>query len=95
MLLVSEIPCEDHKNECFINLYLRNAKMRKKLLVVLAVALLAGVVLSTASAGNGPGPCTCETSVDIDPVDGFCDICGGCIPDCDGPKGPSGPKGDG
>ena len=75
--------------------------MRKKILFVLTVALLAGVVLSTASAGNGkgpgdgsgPGPCTCEISVDSEP-DGFCDICGGCIPepDGDGPKGPNGPN---
>ena len=68
--------------------------MRKKLSFALAVALLAGVVLSTASAGSGPGPCTCEISVDIEPVDGFCDICGGCIPepDGDGPNGPNGPN---
>ncbi len=76
--------------------------MRKKLLFVLAVVLLAGVVLSTASAGNGKGPgdgsglgpCTCEISEDINPEDGICDICGGCIPEGDGPNGPNG-DGDG
>ena len=76
--------------------------MRKKLWFVLAVALLAGMVLSTASAGNGPGdgsglgPCTCEISEDAD-LDGICDICGCCIPEPegDGPNGPNGPNSDG
>jgi len=72
--------------------------MRKNVLYVTAVVIAAGFFVSLAMAGNGNGPgdgtgvgpCVCETSLDIDPADGICDICGGCIPEGDGPKGPNG-----
>ena len=60
-----------------------------------AMALVAGSALLAAGGDGpiGPGPCTCEGEpVDAD-EDGICDVCGGCIPDGDGPKGPQGPKG--
>jgi len=80
--------------------------MRKNVLYVTAVVIAAGFFVSLAMAGNGNGPgdgtgvgpCVCETSLDIDPADGICDICGGCIPEGDGPKrmyGPKGPNGSG
>lgn len=36
--------------------------------------------------GTGSGPCDCGAYLDVDPVDGLCDICEGCIPDGDGPR---------
>lgn len=64
-----------------------------------AVMLLIGGADETlAGNGKGPGdgtgigPCTCGQLLDADPVDGICDVCGGCIPKGDGPKGPKAPK---
>jgi len=68
--------------------------MMRKLLLLLTVAILvAGLFAGFATAGRGKGPgngtgigrCVCDESIDIDPVDGICDICGGCIPIGDGP----------
>jgi hypothetical protein len=57
----------------------------------IALLLVVVMVLGAATpllARQGPGPCVCDERVDIDPADGFCDVCGGCIPDGDGPFGP-------
>lgn len=73
--------------------------MRKKAAVVLAAAMLLALAfsgLALAGRGQGPGngtgigPCECGYLLDVDPVDGLCDICGGCIPQADGPHGPDG-----
>ena len=64
--------------------------MRRWNLLVLSVACVLAVS-SALLAGNGrgpgdgtgTGPCICGAALDADPVDGLCDICGGCIPDDD------------
>ena len=73
------------------------------LLAGVLMAFVVGVVGATSFAGGGTGPgggpgvgpCECEAPLDVEPADGYCDYCGGCIPDPvgDGPKGPKGPKG--
>ena len=72
--------------------------MRKNVLYAAMAILVAGLFVGLAVAGNGNGPgdgtgigsCVCETSLDIEPADGICDICGGCIPEGDGPESPNG-----
>ncbi len=73
--------------------------MRKKVAVVVAAAILVALAfsgLAVAGRGQGPGngtgigPCVCGAYLDEVVVDGFCDICGGCIPPADGPHGPDG-----
>ncbi|NQT37213.1 MAG: hypothetical protein HQ581_06975 [Planctomycetes bacterium] len=70
--------------------------MRRLWILALAAVCMLGIS-SVLLAGNGKGPgdgtgtgrCECGAYLDVDPVDGFCDICGGCIPDGDG-NGPNG-----
>jgi len=72
------------------------------LLAGVLMAFVVGVVgaISFAGGGTGPGggtgvgPCECEVPVDVNPADGYCDVCGGCIPEPvgDGPKRPKGPR---
>ena len=76
------------------------ATSSRVLLAGVLMAFVVGVVgaISFAGGGAGPGggpgvgPCYCEVPID-DNDDGYCDECGGCIPDPvgDGPKGPKGP----
>ena len=70
--------------------------MKKRMMFAVAVVVCIGFLAGFAVAGNGKGPgdcagvgpCDCGMTVDVDPADGYCDICGGCICDGDGPKGP-------
>jgi hypothetical protein len=70
--------------------------IRKNLLFVLVAVLLAGMILSTASAGDSipKRPCTCEVSIDLN-LDGICDVCGLHIPGDGIPRGDGIPDGDG
>jgi len=61
--------------------------MRRVAFVTVVLVMLAGVTTGLW-AGQGPGPCRCDVRIDVDPEDGFCDACGGCIPVNDGPYGP-------
>ncbi len=68
-------------------------------LVLLTLVVLGIGSMLWAGGGTGLGdravigPCVCDLAIDVDPVDGLCDFCGGCIPVGDGPYGPQGPNG--
>jgi hypothetical protein len=71
-------------------------QMKKSLIYVGTIVVVLGLVAGSGFAANGKGTktqdrkqtkiCICPISVDVKPMDGVCDLCGGCIPLRDGTK---------
>jgi len=68
--------------------------MKKSVMYAGAAVLIVGLLAGSTFAGNGKGTqdrkqtkiCVCPIFMDVKPMDGVCDLCGGCIPLRDGTK---------